>query len=98
MAPIVTVRSSPWTVLAITSLAIFAVSLDALVLVIAFPAIQRSFPTVSPAELSWVLNAYAIVFAALLVPAGRLADRAGRRRGFFGGLALFVAGSALCGA
>ncbi len=44
-----------------------------------------------------MLNAYAIVFAALLVPAGRLADRTGRRRGFLGGLALFVLGSALCG-
>ena len=47
--------------------------------------------------MSWVLNAYAIVFAALLVPAGRLADRIGRKRAFLGGLALFVLGSALCG-
>ena len=44
-----------------------------------------------------MLNAYAIVFAALLVPAGRLADRIGRKRGFLAGLALFSIGSALCG-
>ena len=97
MAPIVTVRSSPWTVLAITSLAVFAVSLDALVLFIAFPAIQRSFPTVSPAELSWVLNAYTIVYAALLVPAGRLADRVGRKQLFLLGATVFTVGSVLCG-
>jgi EmrB/QacA subfamily drug resistance transporter len=44
-----------------------------------------------------VLNAYNIVFAALLVPAGRLADRVGRRRMFFAGLGLFLAASAACG-
>ena len=44
----------------------------------------------SLAALSWILNAYAIVFAALLVPAGRLADRVGRRRSFLAGLALFT--------
>ena len=48
--------------------------------------------------LSWVLNAYAIVFAALLVPAGRLADRYGRKAGFIVGLGVFALGSALCGA
>ena len=51
----------------------------------------------SVAGLSWVLNAYNIVFAALLVPAGRLADLLGRRRLFFWGLALFVVASCLCG-
>ena len=55
------------------------------------------FGGASVGGLSWVLNAYAIVFAALLVPAGRLADRVGRRRGFLAGLALFSLGSALCG-
>ncbi len=48
--------------------------------------------------MSWVLNAYAIVLAALMVSAGRLADRHGRRRAFLWGLAVFVLGSALCGA
>ena len=73
---------SQWTVLASTSLAMFAVFLDTTILFVAFPSITASFSTVSPTTLSWVLNAYTIVFAALLIPAGRLADRVGRRRTF----------------
>jgi hypothetical protein len=53
--------ASPWAILAVTSLAVFAVSLDALVLFVAFPAIQHSFSQVSSVQLSWVLNAYTIV-------------------------------------
>jgi EmrB/QacA subfamily drug resistance transporter len=87
-----------WQVLTVVSVAVFMVSLDLFIVNIAFPDIGRDFTSAGTAELSWVLNAYAIVFAALLVPAGRLADRVGRRRGFLGGLALFLIGSALCGA
>ena len=47
--------------------------------------------------MSWVLNAYTLVFAALLIPAGRLADRVGRRRMFLIGVVVFTAGSMLCG-
>jgi EmrB/QacA subfamily drug resistance transporter len=78
--------------------AVFAASLDTSIMFMAFPDIGRTFPEVSRAELSWVINAYTIVFAALLVPAGRLADRAGRRKIFFIGLAIFSASSGLCGA
>ena len=88
---------SPWYVLAVTSLAVFAVMLDSLVLVVAFPAITQSFPAVSAAELSWVLNAYTIVYGALLIPAGRIADRIGRRRAFLIGVTLFTTASVLCG-
>lgn len=70
--------------------------LDSLVLLIAFPAIQRSFASVSSAELSWVLNAYTIVYGTLLVPAGSLADRLGRRRMFLLGAGLFTLASLLC--
>ncbi|MFH8806829.1 MFS transporter [Streptomyces hygroscopicus] len=56
---------------------------------IAFPAIGADFRSASTAELSWVLNAYTIVLAALLVPAGRLADAIGGRRSFLTGIALF---------
>src|SRR5947209_2617193 len=49
-------------------------------------------------DLSWVLNAYAIVYAALLVLSGRLAERYRRERGFLLGVAIFVAASAACGA
>src|SRR5690242_6427855 len=71
--------------------------LDVTIVNIAFPDIRTSFSDSSLAGLSWVLNAYNIVFAALLVPAGRLADLVGRRRIFFAGMGLFLAASAVCG-
>ena len=86
-----------WKVLAVVSVAVFMVSLDLFIVNIAFPDIRRDFAGTSVATVSWVLNAYAIVVAALMVVAGRYADRTGRRRAFLGGLLLFVAGSALCG-
>jgi EmrB/QacA subfamily drug resistance transporter len=89
-------HASPWAILAVTSLAVFAVMLDALVLFVAFPSIERSFSAVSSAELSWVLNGYTIVYGALLVPAGRFADRVGRKRVFLAGAALFTSASMLC--
>jgi EmrB/QacA subfamily drug resistance transporter len=86
-----------WKVLTVVSVATFMASLDLFIVNIAFPDMRADFAGSSVAALSWVLNAYAIVFAALLVPAGRFADRVGRRRAFLGGLGLFLAGSALCG-
>src|SRR5512142_2482848 len=80
------------------SVGVFMASLDLFIVNVAFPDIQRSFHGASLSELSWVLNAYAIAFAALLVPAGRLADRAGRKRAFLGGLTLFSLASAACAA
>jgi EmrB/QacA subfamily drug resistance transporter len=87
-----------WRVLIVVSLAVFMSSLDLFIVNIAFPDIQRDFGGTSLASLSWILNAYAIVFAALLVPAGRSADRLGRKRSFVAGLALFTFASALCAA
>ena len=66
-----------WKVLAITSVAVFMSFLDVTIVNIAFPSIEHSFPGDSFAGLSWILNAYNVVFAALLVPAGRLGDRLG---------------------
>src|SRR3954452_1741264 len=86
-----------WKVLLVTGVAVFMAFLDVTIVNIAFPSIQEAFPDASPASLSWVLNAYNIVFAALLVPAGRLANLVGRRRVFFAGMALFLAASAACG-
>jgi EmrB/QacA subfamily drug resistance transporter len=79
------------------SLAVFMSSLDLFIVNLAFPYIGREYPGTSLSSLSWVLNGYTIVFAAVLVPAGRWADRVGRRRLFVAGLAAFVVGSALCG-
>jgi EmrB/QacA subfamily drug resistance transporter len=87
-----------WKVLAVVSVAVFMSSLDLFIVNIAFPDIARDFSGTSLASLSWILNAYAIVFAALLVPAGRSADRLGRRRSFLAGLALFTFASALSAA
>jgi EmrB/QacA subfamily drug resistance transporter len=88
----------PWKVLLVTAVAVFMGFLDVTIVNIAFPNIRASFPHSSLAGLSWVLNAYNVVFAALLVPAGRVADIVGRRRMFFIGLLTFLAASAVCGA
>ena len=85
-------------VAAIVSVGVFVASLDLFIVNIAFPDIERDFEGTSLASLSWILNAYAIVFAALLVPAGRWADRAGRKRAFLVGLGLFTLSSAACAA
>jgi EmrB/QacA subfamily drug resistance transporter len=87
-----------WKVLIVTSVAVFIGFLDVTVVNVAFPDVERSFPGDSVAGLSWILNAYNIVFAALLVPAGRVADLVGRRRMFFVGLGTFLTASALCAA
>jgi EmrB/QacA subfamily drug resistance transporter len=87
-----------WKVLAVASAGAFVAFLDATIVNVAFPDISRSFPEASLAGLSWVLSAYNIVFASLLVPAGRLADVIGRRRVFVGGLTVFSVASGLCAA
>ena len=89
--------ASAWVVLAATSLAVFAVFLDTTILFVAFPSISSTFAGTSSATLSWVLNAYTIVFAALLIPAGRLADRVGRRQTFLAAVVVFTVASMLCG-
>src|SRR3954453_18889208 len=86
-----------WKVLLVTSVAVFMAFLDVTIVNIAFPDIEASFSGSSLAGLSWILNAYNIVFAALLVPAGRLSDRLGRRRMFFAGISTFLAASVVCG-
>jgi EmrB/QacA subfamily drug resistance transporter len=88
---------SPWNIHGLTSLVMFAAFLDSSLLVIAFPSIRQSFSSVSTAELSWILNAYSIIFGALLVPSGRLADQFGRKKMFLSGVAIFTLASTLCG-
>jgi len=86
----------PWRTFATASVAVFLVSLDATIMFAAFPALREAFPAATAADLSWVLNAYTVVYAALLVPAGRLADLHGRKRMFMAGVAVFLAGSVGC--
>lgn len=90
--------TSPWPVFFVASIAVFLVSIDGTVLFAAFAALRNGFPQSTAADLSWVLNAYTVVYAALLVPAGRLSDALGRKRVFQFGLLLFLAASAACGA
>src|SRR5689334_20013035 len=92
------VMEKRWKVLLITSIGLFMASLDLFIVNLAFPSISADFGNASLSSLSWVLNAYAIVYAALLVPAGRVADRIGRKRVFLAGLVLFALASALCAA
>ena len=96
-APSASAPRLPWPVFAVTVTAAFMVALDLSIVNVAFPSIRASFADVSPATLSWVLAAYSVVFGALLLGAGRIADRSGRRRIFLVGLAVFTAGSLLCG-
>jgi EmrB/QacA subfamily drug resistance transporter len=63
----------------------------------AFDALRHSFSDASAADLSWVLNAYTVVYATMLIPAGGLSDAQGRKRVFLVGVTLFLAASAACG-
>jgi EmrB/QacA subfamily drug resistance transporter len=102
--PVVAREARPGTqprygvVFAVVAAGIVVVNLDLFIVNVAIPSIGRSFGGAGLANLSWVLNAYAIVFAALLVPAGRAADLIGRRAAFLAGLIVFGLASAACAA
>jgi EmrB/QacA subfamily drug resistance transporter len=83
-------------VLVVTSAVVFMVFLDATIVNVAFETISRELHA-GASRLAWVLNAYSLAFAAMLIPAGRLADRYGRRRVFLLGVAGFTVFSGLCG-
>src|SRR5436190_210454 len=87
-----------WRAFLLVAPAIFITTLDMFIVNIAFPDILRGFHGSSVSQLSWVLNGYTIVFAALLVPMGKLGDVIGRKLVFQVGMLLFVAGSALSAA
>ncbi len=89
--------ASPWPVFRIASIATFLVALDTTMLFAAFDPLRHAFPEAETADLSWVLNAYTVVYATMLIPAGGLADTHGRKRVFLIGVALFLAASAACG-
>ena len=82
--------------LVVASFGAFLAFLDATIVNVAFPSIRESFQESSIGALSWVLNAYNIVFAAFLVAAGRFADLLGRRRMFTGGVVIFTARLGVC--
>ncbi len=80
-----------------TAVAVFMSFLDVTIVNIAFPNLRVEFATTPLPLLSWVINGYGVVFAAALIPAGRLADRIGRRRLFLAGIVVFLVASAGCG-
>jgi len=82
-----------WATLAVLSLSLLVVSLDNTILNVALPAMVRAMHA-SSSELQWIVDSYAIVFAGLLLVAGSLGDRIGRKWVFMAGLAVFAAGSA----
>ena len=89
--------ASPWPVFWIASVAVFLVSLDSTMLFAAFRAVREGFPGTTAADMSWVLNGYTVVYAAMLIPAGGLSDTHGRKKVFMLGVTLFLAASAACG-
>ena len=97
MAGTATTRVPPSRVLLVASFGAFLAFLDATIVNVAFPSIRESFSDTTIDQLSWVLNAYNIVFAASLILCGRLTDLVGRRRSFVAGVAVFTVASAACG-
>jgi EmrB/QacA subfamily drug resistance transporter len=89
-------RSGPGSVFWLAAAGTFLAYLDVTIVNIAFPDIARDFDGAGLGALSWVVNAYALAFAALLVVLGRIADRAGRRLVYLAGAALFAFASAAC--
>src|SRR5438128_7704497 len=87
-----TLRVDPSVVLAVVAVAQFMVVLDATVVNVALPTIKKDVGF-SEQSLSWVLNAYTLVFGGFLLLGGRLADRLGRRLLFVIGIALFSGAS-----
>src|ERR1700745_2717388 len=84
-----------WTLVLVCT-ATFMLLLDITVVSVALPSIQRDLRASLP-DLQWVIDAYALVLAVLLLPAATLGDRLGRRRLFLAGLAVFTGGSLACG-
>jgi EmrB/QacA subfamily drug resistance transporter len=82
-----------WAALAVLCVTVLIVNLDNTVLNVALPTLVRDL-NASSSDLQWIVDAYIIVFAGLLLTAGSLADRVGRKKTFVAGLVIFAGGSA----
>jgi EmrB/QacA subfamily drug resistance transporter len=96
LAPAPALDPRRWWALALLCGAFFMVILDAAIVTVALPSIQEDLDF-SAQGLQWVVSAYALTFAGLLLLGGRAADLLGRRRVFMVGIALFTLASLLCG-
>ncbi len=83
----------PWLALAVLCVSLLIVTLDNTVLNVVLPTLVRDLHATT-SQLQWIVDAYVMVFAGLLLVAGSVADRVGRKRTFVAGLAAFAAGSA----
>ena len=89
-------RTNPWLVLVVLVTGFFMIMLDTTIVNVAIPAMSAGLSTTLD-QILWVLNAYILVYAVLLITAGRLGDLYGQRTLFAIGLAIFTIASALCG-
>ena len=89
-------RTNPWLVLLVLTTGFFMIMLDTTIVNVAIPAMSAGLNTTLD-QILWVLNAYVLVYAVLLITAGRLGDLYGQRTLFAIGLAVFTVASALCG-
>src|ERR687892_969426 len=85
-----------WITLAVVNVAVFMLLLDITVVNTALPSIREDL-NASFTDLQWVVDAYTLSLAALVLTAGSLADRLGRRRVFAWGLGIFTVASLMCG-
>src|SRR5216683_7843050 len=89
-------RTNPWLVLVVLTSGFFMILLDTTIVNVAIPAMSAGLNTTLD-QILWVLNAYILTYAVLLIPAGRLGDLYGQRNLFAIGLFIFTVASALCG-
>ena len=89
-------RTNPWLVLLVLTTGFFMILLDTTIVNVAIPAMSTGLNTTLD-QILWVLNAYILVYAVLLITAGRLGDLYGQRNLFAIGLFIFTVASALCG-
>jgi len=89
-------RTNPWLVLVVLTTGFFMILLDTTIVNVAIPAMSAGLNTTLD-QILWVLNAYILVYAVLLITAGRLGDLFGQRTLFAIGLFVFTLASALCG-
>jgi EmrB/QacA subfamily drug resistance transporter len=92
MSPAEKAHRRRWWTMLVLSLSLLVISLDNTILNVALPTIERDLDA-SASQLQWIVDSYLLVFAGLLLTAGSLGDRFGRRRALFTGLAVFAAGS-----
>src|SRR5437867_6629102 len=89
-------RTNPWLVLVVLTTGFFMILLDTTIVNVAIPAMSKGLNAPFD-EILWVINGYVLVYAVLLITAGRLGDLFGPKRLFLAGMLVFTLASAACG-